>query len=580
MKIPPGVARAMDACGRGELAEAESQLRRHLARAAADASAMSLLAEVLKAAGKPEPAMYFARRVVELRPSSAGDRSNLGTLLLALKRFDEALEQYHAGQRLDPSLAANYTGEGAIRAERKEFAAAEGAFRHAIALDPRDTHAAMNLATLEVSRGRAELGVAAAREAIARGCEPGPLLKLLAQFANYATDDPRELGEVFESVGRAAMLGVPAPANFENSRDAARTLRVGVLSTDFRFHAVMHFVEHLFERLPGLGMKLYAYQLDPRTDDVTARVRPHFAAWRNCVHLNGEALARTIRDDGVDVLIDLVGWLEGGRIDTLARKAAPVQVTYCGFPNTTGLTTVDARLVDSITDPPGAATFHSEKLVRLDPCFVCYRASRFAAPPRRRPADGAIVFGSFNSIWKITRATARLWGSVLSAAPGSRMVVKCSSGDPDALAEWLPREMGVATERVTLLPFASTPGEHLAAYHEVDVALDTFPYHGTTTTCEALQMGVPVVSLQGRSHAARVGGSLLGAAGLAELVAKTPGEFATIACRLATDEPTRRRWRDQLPAMLKASALCDEAAHAGRFAGAIRQLWRDWCAGA
>lgn len=552
-------------------------LRRHLAKSPTDASAMSLIAEVLTTLRKFDQALFFSRRAVELRPNNASDRSNLGTMLHKMGKFDEALVEFQAGQRLDPRVASNFTGEGVIAAERKEFENAEALFRKAMELDPRLAFPAFNLATIQIGRGRAELAAETARHAINRGCDPTLLVRILTQFANYATDDPQQLGELFRVAGVVAQRGQRPPAPFANSRDPERTLRVGMLSTDLRFHAVMHFIEHLIERLPTLNIRLYAYQLDPRTDDVTERVRPHFVAWRNCVSQMGEVLERTIRDDGIDVLIDLVGWLERNRIETLARKAAPVQVTYCGFPNTTGLTTVDARIVDSITDPPDSAMFNSEKLVRLDPCFLCYRPSVHASHPRQRPAGAPLTFGSFNAIWKMTEAAARVWGSVLQAMPESQMVIKTSSGEPWALREWLPQAMGVAPDRVRFLPFSDTPAEHLATYHEVDIALDTFPYHGTTTTCEALLMGVPVVSLQGRVHAARVGGSLLRAVGLPELVAQKPEDVVRIAVGLAGDEPRLRRWRGELPEMLRSSVLCDEAGHAARFAGEIRDLWRGWC---
>lgn len=577
MTMPLAVARALEAHQRGDAALAETLLRRHIQHAPGDAWAMGVLAQVLQSQEKFAQAMFFRERVVKLRPDNAADRAELGMRLHRLGKRDEAQAQFEIGQKLGPNVATNFTGAGILAAERGDATSAEALFRAAMNADPRVPWAAFNLATLQIGRGHAELAADTAREAIARGADPRPLMRVLTQFVNYATDDPGALAQIMTAAGHLAMEGVPPPKGFANSREPGRPLRVGLLTTDLRFHAVIHFIEHLIERLPELGMSLYAYQLDARVDDVTQRVKPRFAGWRDAWALSHEALHQAIRDDGIDVLIDLVGWLEGQRIGVLAHKPAPVVVSYCGFPNTTGLSTIDARLVDAITDPPPSEGLYPEKLVRLDPCFLCYRPSPHAEPPRMRPAGGPLTFGSFNSIWKITRATAASWGRVLHALPDSRLVLKTSNGDASPLRDWLPAAMNVSGERLVLMPFASTPAAHLATYHDIDIALDTFPYGGTTTTCESLLMGVPVVTLQGRSHASRVGASLLQAAGLGELVATSPEQFVSIAVGLAGDAAKRERWRHDLPAMLRASPLCDESAHATRFAGAIRTLWREWC---
>ncbi|MBI1191202.1 MAG: tetratricopeptide repeat protein [Tepidisphaera sp.] len=577
MSMPPTVARAIDAHRRGDNPQAETLLRRHLQHAPGDAAAISMLAQVLQSQEKHEQALYFRQRAVELRPKSGADRAELGMLLHRMGRRDEALAQFELGQTLAPSIATNFTGAGIIAAERGDHPRAAALFRSAMAADPSVPWPAFNLATMQIGSGHAELAAETAREAIARGADPRPLLRILTQFVNYATDDPGALSQIMAAAGRLSQEGVPPPARFSNAADPERPLRVGLLTTDLRFHAVIHFIEHLIERLPALGLSLYAYQLDARVDDVTDRIKPRFAGWRDAWTLRPEALHEAIRQDGIDVLIDMVGWLEGQRISVLARKPAPVIVSYCGFPNSTGLTTIDARFVDSITDPPGGEGLYPERLVRLDPCFVCYRPSPHAEAPHARPQGGELTFGSFNSIWKITRATAALWGRVLSEVPGSRLVLKASNGEASPLRDWLPQAMQVEPSRLTLLPFARTPAEHLAAYHDIDIALDTFPYNGATTTCEALMMGVPVVSLAGRSHASRVGASLLRAAGLGELAATSPEAFVSIAAGIAGDAAKRERWRHDLPAMLRASSLCDESAHAARFAGAIRTLWREWC---
>jgi protein O-GlcNAc transferase len=262
-------------------------------------------------------------------------------------------------------------------------------------------------------------------------------------------------------------------------------------------------------------------------------------------------------------------------------------MTWLGYPNTTGLATMDARLIDSRTDPAGAEALATERLVRLEPCFLCYRPMLAAPEPRRETAvDAPVVFGSFNLPLKLTPTCLEMWSAALRAVPGSMLVLKhISLKEPwmrERLLERLERA-GVSRAAVRILPPDATFREHLDSYAQFDIALDSYPYHGTTTTCEALWMGVPVVTLRGDRHAARVGDSLLHAVGLGELVAGSPPEFAEIAGRLAAERQRLRVWRGvgegSLREIMRGSALCDGAAFCARFQGAVRSAWREWCAG-
>jgi len=298
---------------------------------------------------------------------------------------------------------------------------------------------------------------------------------------------------------------------------------------------------------------------------------------------NDQQIIAQIRADQVDIVLELSGHTHGNKLTALRLRGAPVQVTYLGYPNTTGVPAIDYRIVDSLTDPPGNERWATEKLIRLDPCFLCYTPREDAPRPGPPPVEknGFVTFGSFNSIKKLTVRTIGLWCRLLKEVPDSRLVIK-SSGLSSAAAQehisGLLRGAGIDEERFELLDKMESKVEHLSAYEMLDVALDTFPYHGTTTTCEALWQGVPVVSQVGEVHAARVGLSLLSAIGHPEWTAKSEDEYIAIAAGLGRDPAKLARIRSGLRQEMARSPLCDGAAMGKRMEAALREVWRRWCA--
>jgi predicted O-linked N-acetylglucosamine transferase (SPINDLY family) len=315
---------------------------------------------------------------------------------------------------------------------------------------------------------------------------------------------------------------------------------------------------------------------------VTRQVQSRAEVWRDMARANDQQLIGQIRADGIDILIELSGQTQGNRLAALRLRGAPVQVSYIGYPNTTGVPAIDYRIVDSLTDPAGAERLATESLIRLDPCFLCY-TPREDAPRPGPPAclrNGYVTFGSFNSVKKLTPGTITLWCRLLAAVPHSRLLIKSgglSSERAQAHIRSLTSGAGIDDRRVELLDKIESKSEHLAAYDRLDVALDTFPYNGTTTTCEALWQGVPVVSLVGNVHAARVGLSLLSAVGHPEWAVSTPEEFIRTAAALAADAPQLKRLRGELRTQMATSPLGDAPAMGRRISDALRSAWRDWC---
>jgi predicted O-linked N-acetylglucosamine transferase (SPINDLY family) len=353
---------------------------------------------------------------------------------------------------------------------------------------------------------------------------------------------------------------------------------MGVLSGDLRGHSVAAFADAIIRHAPN-GVDLIAFSVAPpdRSDATTDALKPTFGRWLDVSGLDPDALDARIRQERIDILLELGGHTSGGRLAALARKPAPVIVSAIGYPNTTGLPAVDARVVDPLTDPDGSERFCTERLIRIEPCFLCYRPPEDAPDPTLPDPGEPITFGSFNNLQKISPETIQSWAGVLTAVPDSRLLLKSPGlSDPSVQRLLIERlgQAGILPGRVEMIAFTKDRREHLALYHRVHVALDTTPYNGTTTTCEALWMGVPVVTTLGDRHAARVSASLLHACGHAELVAKDADAFVELARTLAADRTRLSALRTGLRGELRTSPLCDAPAYAARFHAAIRECWR------
>jgi predicted O-linked N-acetylglucosamine transferase (SPINDLY family) len=312
------------------------------------------------------------------------------------------------------------------------------------------------------------------------------------------------------------------------------------------------------------------------------RLRDYPIAWRSTVAADDERVAAMIAQDGIDILIDLAGHTAGNRLGVFCRKPAPVQGTYCGYPNTTGIEAVDFRLTDAVADPPGEDAFYTERLVRLDRCFLCYRPPETVPVAGPSPAgpSGAVTLGSFNALPKINDRVIRLWARVLEAIPGSRLLLKNKALTDRELGPRMLRrfaEAGIGAERIEVMGYSPSTGEHLSLYQRVDIALDTFPYNGTTTTCEALWMGVPVVTLAGDHHAGRVGTSLLGAVGLPELAAATEDGYVETVRGLSADRSRLAALRAGMRERVSRSALCDVQGLVRGVEETYRDVWRAAC---
>jgi len=391
--------------------------------------------------------------------------------------------------------------------------------------------------------------------------------------------------ELFEEHRRWARIHAPdslAKVSHDNSPDPGRRLKVGYVSPDFCGHSVSYFFESLLDAHDRDVTLVYGYGDVPCPDQVTEHLKGKFDHYRNICGLDDDKVARMIEQDKIDILVDLAGHTSGNRLGVFARKPAPIQVTYLGFPDTTGMEQIDYRLTDELADEPEAQEFHTEKLIFLPRGFLCYKPLRFAPPVAPLPAieRGYFTFGSFNNNCKIQPGIMELWAQILKSKAKSRLLLKFGGGDDEAVrGHYLHRfqELGIAPNRVKICG-RKPMIEHFKMYGQVDIALDTHPYNGTTTTCEAMWMGVPTISLVGKAHASRVGLSILSRVGLGDFAASTHAEYVAKAIAFSGELENLAKIRTSLRAMMFNSPLCDKKGLARSLEDAYRKMWHKWCA--
>jgi len=561
----------------------------HLSRAAADgagADCLARLGEALAAAGRNAEARVAYERAIAIKPDYAAAHNNLGVALKHLDRTDDAVAAFDRALAADDTFTeAHYNRASLLKGLGRLEEAVRG-FETAIALDSHYAQAHNNLGDVLQIQGRVEEAVAAYRRAI----EERPVfpkahgnLLLCLNYRDGVTgrelyDEARRWSAVHAAPVAAARA---APAN---DPDPARRLRVGYVSPDFRDHPVSRFFAPLLDAHDRAAFEIVCYADVGRPDDVTRRLRQGADQWRETPGLSDEALADRVCRDRIDILVDLAGHTARGRLRVFARKPAPVQITWLGYGSTTGLGEMDYRFTDAIADPAGEADrVHSETLLRLPGGFLCYGpppdAPDVAPPPAT--SRGHVTFGSFSNLAKVTPRVVALWADVLTRVADSRLILKSRALVDDATARRyrdLFADRGIAPGRIDFLPWIESEAGHLGAYGEIDIALDPFPYNGTTTTCEALWMGVPVVSLGGEWHQTRVGASLLHRVGLDGLAVGTTAAYGDAAARLAGDVDRLVALRARLRQTMADSPLCDAARFAHAVEEAYRGAWRKWCA--
>lgn len=600
-----------------QLQEAKELCRQVCTTDPVDAEAWFLLGAVHGLLGELNDAVACSRRATTLDPGHFQAHYNLATALKDLGRMEESVVAYRSALRGKPDYAEAWDGLGYVLMTTGHIDDAIAAYREVLRLQPRNIKALVNLGSGFHLCGRLEEAVSAYREALkldpfsaviedGLSCvlsDQGFHEEAITGFRNVLTRAPGnatahsnmlltlhylpavEPDALLAEHKRWARMHTGSAAQFMeygNIRDLERCLRVGYVSADFRAHSVAFFIEPILAQHDNAKVESICYSGVTTPDVVTNRLRSLTREWRDIRRMSDTELTEMIRRDRIDILVDLAGHTAGNRLKVFARRPAPVQVTYLGYPDTTGLEAINYRLTDMFADPQGNDARYTEKLIRLPGCFLCYKPPEDCPPVTPLPAQkrGFVTFGSFNNLSKINSDVIGLWTKLLQEVQGARLFIKNPSFTDKATRErycGLFGQYGVSRDRIELQGRTATQTEHLALYARVDIALDTFPYNGTTTTCEALWMGVPVVTLAGHAHAGRVGVSLLTAAGLTELIASNKDDYVARAASLANDVNRLSGLREELRARLHASCLCDARGFTRKLEDAYRAMWRRWC---
>ncbi|MDX2148906.1 MAG: tetratricopeptide repeat protein [Planctomycetota bacterium] len=584
--LEQAIAQAMSLSQAGEVERAIQILRRAVDRAPSSARAIMLLGLLLHQAGQKEQAIYQARRATQVAPRDAEAWVALGMMQLTGGDEHAGLESFSRGAELNPAHPRAWDGKSNCLQLLGRLKEAKACSRQAVSLAPNDPQARLRLARVLTEIGRADEAMEHFRVAARFAPDVAVLWADYAQATLYAESvAPQECQDAHAGAGRLLTLPrpLPAPDRSEQARRAHaalagdRRVRVGYLSGDFRGHSVSYFIEPILRAHDRHRFEIFCYQTsNPKGDDATTRrLRELGHAWRAVSTLDDAALASVIREDQIDVLIELSGLTPGQRLRTLSLRPALVQASAIGYPHGLPASFVDFRIADAITDPPSvtpastptspSVDSSSDRVRRIDPCFLCYlppNAAQEARLARAALASQAITFASFNNITKLTPSTMDAWARIVRAVPGSRLLLKSHKlATQDACDDVVDRfvSLGLAREQLDVRASVKTTLEHLMLYNQVSIALDTFPYNGTTTTLEALAMGVPVITRRGDTHRSRVGASLLSAIEHPEWISDTADDYCQKAIALAHDAALLERLRRELPGQLAASPLGDAA---------------------
>lgn len=506
-----------------------------------------------------------------------GAQINLANLYYAWNRPTEAAVAYRQTMRDYPTSEVVINNFANLEKDQGRVSDAIELYRHALGIQPKFPEALKNLGTALRDSGHLAEGLRLMEQSFA--LRPDYAMRQSWLFSlNYVDDWSAEA--VFQAHIEFSRHYPPADVrSLPRVTNNQRPLKVGYVSGDFRGHSVAFFIEAVLRQHDRNRIEPYAYFTLARGDAMTERMRGICPNWRDVAAMNDAALMQQIRDDGIDILVDLAGHTGHNRLAVFARRAAPLQVTWLGYPNTTGLTGMDYRLTDAAADPPGFEVLSTEKLWRLPHSYFCYKPDDTAPEVADLPAiqAGVVTLGSCNVRAKLSPSVLQVWAEALQALPNARLLLKAKTLiDPKVqqdLRDFFAAR-GIASERLNIRGFAQDPRDHLATYNAIDLAVDSYPYNGATTTCEALWMGVPVVSWAGDRPQARMGASILTAAGLPELVAENRDDYLARIIDWASDLPRLALLRSELRSRLRQSPLLDATGFTRDLETAYQAMWQ------
>jgi len=570
----------------GEFGLAETCYRRALAADPDTAGVYLEWSRALIARGELIRALKVLEQGLERLPSQADLRYQQGFIMSELGRHEVALSCFATCLEYDTGHVEARLGRATILRHAGRLTDSADDLQYLLDMDAGNARVHASLSGLYLDEGQIKAMLYHDRRAVELDPANTELQQHLLMDLHYSDRiTPRELYDAHREWGEKQGATPQERLRHANDPDPERVLRIGYVSSDFRQHSVAHFIAPVLVNHDRARYLVYCYSnLRPEQHDaVTVHLRETVDLWRDVLALNDKDLDDLIAADGIDILVDLSGHTSGNRLGVFAYRPAPIQISWIGYPDTTGLPALDYRLTDEFADPIGEADARAtETLLRVPGGFLCY------SPPPDTPecgpppceVNGYVTFGSLNNLAKVNDSVVACWSTILRSVPDSRLLLKGAAlADSKACERITGRfaDHGIDASRLELLPYTATNIEHLLCYRRIDIALDTFPYNGTTTSCEALWMGVPVVTQVGSVHANRVGLSILQQVGLAEFAAASLDEYEACAIGLANDVALVARLRETLRDRMRVSPLMDGKGFCERLEQSYREAWRHWC---
>lgn len=574
------LARTRELFRRKDFAKAETACRNVLRHYPRHATALSMLGANLAGQGNADKAIKAYQKALEIEPDQTATLNNLGNLLVRLKRHDEAIRTLQQLVEARPNEVMGYASLSSALFHNNDLVEAANVARQAIEVDPANSSGHKHLGRALYRQGFIEPAVDAYQKAIE--LDPKDADSFDAMLATMHFSSRYSAAEIAEQHRewdrRYARKLLPKRLQVPADDAEGRRLRVGFVSPDLHRHPVSYFLESLFEARDPEDWDIICYADVYKPDELTEKLKGLSTQWRSSHKLSNEALAKQIRKDKIDILIDLVGHTSKNRLLMLARKPAPVQATWLGYFNATGLSAIDYLICDRIGVPDDAAELYVETPLRMPDGFTVYTAPDWAPQVAPLPAltNGYVTFGSFNQITKITEEVVALWSQLLKRMPTARLVMRTKAlKDVDTCERY--RAWFIANDvnpnRIDLLPPTSQMGM-LQTYGKVDIALDPFPVAGGTTTCESLWMGVPAVTYAGDRYAGRMSASYMINAGLPQFVTDDLSAYVSVAEAVTSDIGKLAELRASLRDNLLRSPMIDARRFADNFSAALRQMWR------
>jgi len=528
-----------------------------------------------------EAALMDYDKTIALKPDYAEAYYNCGNILKLQNKLEEAAANYQRAIAIKPDYVGAYNNLGIALQDQDKMDEAAVIYQHAIHMQPDYVEAYHNLGTVLYRQGKINDAIEIYRQAWHIKPDIVKTHDVLVVLPRYSPDyDSAEIlkgAKLWNEQHAAPLARCWKPHT--NSADPERRLRIGYVSPDFRNHAVAHFLLPLLSNHDHSQVEIFCYAEVVRPDEMTERLRTCADTWRVTVGLSDEQMAEMIRQDGIDILVDLALHSNNNRLLVFAHKPAPVQVTWLGYPGTTGMTAIDYRLTDPYLDPPGADYFcYTEESVHLPHTFWCYDPLSNMPMAETLPAlkNGFVTFGCTNGFYKVNDSMLKLWAKILNALPKSQLMLFAPRGKTWDRVYAMFREEGIDASRLHLTDRLQKE-KYMQVHNWIDICLDTWPCCGGTTTLDALWMGVPMITLLGKTIAGRSGFSILSNIGLQELVAHTPEEYLEIAVKLAKDLPRLQTLRANLRERMRTSPLMDGKRFASDMEQTYRQMWRRWC---